>query len=129
MNTTDQELLMFKTPALASVPNDVALKFRATLTTSALACTDTDDVIVSIDRQAATPDGYIFEQTARASVPPGQRVRLGIGTLRVRQQPVFPLVDRQQPVLGRDAAAAAGRSGRGRRANGRTDHGPRAGVA
>ncbi|UUZ50144.1 hypothetical protein LP420_09205 [Massilia sp. B-10] len=64
MNTTDQELLMFKTPALASVPNDVALKFRATLTTSA-ACTDTDDVIVSIDRQAATPDGYIFEQTAR----------------------------------------------------------------
>jgi hypothetical protein len=64
MNTTDQELLMFKTPALSAVPNDVALKFRATLTTSA-GRTDTDEVIVSVDRQGATPDGYIFEQTAR----------------------------------------------------------------
>ncbi|HEU4777732.1 MAG TPA: hypothetical protein VFS95_12985 [Telluria sp.] len=64
MDTKDQNLLMFKTPALPQVANDVALKFRATMTTSA-GRTDSDEVIVSIDRQGATPDGYIFEQTAR----------------------------------------------------------------
>lgn len=64
MNTEDRNVLMFKAPALAAVPNDIALKFRATMTTSS-GRTDSDEVIVSIDRQAATPDGYIFERTAR----------------------------------------------------------------
>lgn len=64
MNTADQQVLMFKAPLLAAVPNDVALKFRATMTTSS-GKTDSDEVIVSIDRQAATPQGYIFERTAR----------------------------------------------------------------
>lgn len=64
MNTTDPSVLMFKAPALSAVPNDIALKFRATMTTSA-GRTDSDEVIVSVDRQAALPDGYIFERTAR----------------------------------------------------------------
>ncbi|SHH17435.1 hypothetical protein [Massilia sp. CF038] len=64
MDTTDKSVLMFKSRDLADVPNDVALKFRATVTTST-GKTDSDDVIVSIDRQAATPNGYIFEHTAR----------------------------------------------------------------
>ena len=61
MNTTNQRLLFFKAPAST---NDVALKFRATMTTSS-GKVDSDDVIVSIDRQAAAPNGYIFERTAR----------------------------------------------------------------
>jgi hypothetical protein len=61
MDTTDQRLLMFKAPDSAT---DVALKFRATMTTSSNKV-DSDEVIVSIDRQAAKPNGYIFERTAR----------------------------------------------------------------
>jgi hypothetical protein len=60
-NTDDQRVLMFKAPESSS---DVALKFRATMTTSS-GKVDTDDVIVSVDRQAPTPNGYIFERTAR----------------------------------------------------------------
>lgn len=60
-NTEDQRVLMFEAPASAT---DVALQFRATMTTSS-GKVDTDDVIVSIDRQAPTPNGYIFERTAR----------------------------------------------------------------
>ena len=62
MNTDDQNVLIFKTPLTANV--DSALKFRATMTTSSNKV-DSDDVIVSIDRQAATPNGYIFKNTAR----------------------------------------------------------------
>jgi hypothetical protein len=61
MNTDDQRVMMFKAPDSAT---DVALKFRATMTTSG-GTVDTDDVIVSIDRQASKPNGYIFERTAR----------------------------------------------------------------
>jgi hypothetical protein len=61
MDTTDQRLLMFKAPESTT---DVALKFRATMTTSS-GKVDSDEVIVSIDRQAAKPNGYIFERTAR----------------------------------------------------------------
>lgn len=61
MNTDNQRVLMFKAPASTT---DVALKFRATMTTSS-GKVDSDDVIVSIDRQADTPNGYIFERTAR----------------------------------------------------------------
>jgi len=78
MDTTDKQLLTFKSPALGAVPNDIALKFRATMTTSA-GRTDSDEVIVSVDRQPATPDGYIFEQTAR--VHPFRQVSAYAGTL------------------------------------------------
>ncbi len=61
MNTTTPRVMMFTAPASTT---DVALKFRATMTTSS-GKVDTDDVIVSLDRQAATPDGYIFQRTAR----------------------------------------------------------------
>ncbi|MBC7453629.1 MAG: hypothetical protein H7335_07985 [Massilia sp.] len=61
MNTKDQRVLMFKAP---DVTADVALRFQATMTTSS-GKTDIDDVIVSVDRQAAQPDGYIFARTAR----------------------------------------------------------------
>ena len=61
MNTKDQRVLMFKAP---DVTADVALRFQATMTTSS-GKTDTDDVIVSIDRQGAQPDGYVFARTAR----------------------------------------------------------------
>ena len=62
MNTDDQNVLIFKTPTTATI--DSALKFRATMTTSS-GKVDSDDVIISIDRQAATPNGYIFKNTAR----------------------------------------------------------------
>jgi hypothetical protein len=55
-------VLIFGAPESAAV--DTVLKFRATLTTT-LGKVDSDDVIVSIDRQAATPNGYIFKNTAR----------------------------------------------------------------
>ena len=61
LTTDDQRVLMFKAPAAAA---DVALRFQATMTTSS-GKIDTDDVIVSIDRQAAQPDGFIFDATAR----------------------------------------------------------------
>ena len=62
MVTSEDNVLMFKTPTTTEV--DTALKFRATMATSS-GKVDTDDVIVSVERQAATPDGYIFERTAR----------------------------------------------------------------
>ncbi len=62
MNTDDDNVLIFKAPASATV--DSALTFRATMTTTS-GKVDSDDVIVSIDRQAATPNGYIFKNTAR----------------------------------------------------------------
>ncbi|WP_426100416.1 hypothetical protein [Massilia sp. TSP1-1-2] len=62
MNTDDQDVMIFTTPATASV--DSTLVFRATMTTTS-GKVDSDDVIVSIDRQAATPNGYIFKNTAR----------------------------------------------------------------
>ena len=61
MNTDNQRLLMFKAPEVTA---DVALRFQATMTTSS-GKVDVDDVIISIDRQAAKPDGFIFERTAR----------------------------------------------------------------
>ena len=61
MNTNNQRVMMFKAPESGA---DAALKFRATMTTSS-GKVDTDDVIVSIDRQAARPGDYIFERTAR----------------------------------------------------------------
>ena len=61
MNTNNQRVMMFKAPDSSA---DVALKFRATMTTGS-GKVDTDDVIISIDRQSAKPDGYIFERTAR----------------------------------------------------------------
>ena len=62
MVTSEDNVLMFKTPTTIEV--DTALRFRATMTTSSRTV-DTDDVIVSVDRQAATPDGYLFEKAAR----------------------------------------------------------------
>ena len=62
MNTDDRNVLIFTTPATAAV--DSALTFRATMTTTS-GKVDSDDVIVSVDRQAATPNGYIFKNTAR----------------------------------------------------------------
>ena len=61
LDTTDQRVMMFKAPA---VPADTALRFRATMTTTS-GKVDTDDVLVSIDRQAAAPADHIFERTAR----------------------------------------------------------------
>lgn len=62
MNTDDQNVLIFTAPAKSEI--DAALKFRATMTTTS-GKVDSDDVIVSIDRQAATPNGYLFKNTAR----------------------------------------------------------------
>ena len=61
MDTKDQRVMMFKAPAVAA---DTALRFRATMTTSS-GKVDTDDVLVSIDRQGAAPADSIFERTAR----------------------------------------------------------------
>ena len=61
MTVEDNTLMMFTAPDVAA---DTALRFRATLTTSA-GRQDVDDVLVTVDRQGATPDGYIFESTAR----------------------------------------------------------------
>ncbi len=64
IDTTDKALLTFTAPMLGTGVADVALKFRATLTTSG-GKTDTDDVIVSLDRQAPVPANAIFDATAR----------------------------------------------------------------
>ena len=61
MDTTNERVMMFKAPDSGA---DVALKFRATMTTGS-GKVDSDDVIISVDRQPAKPDGYIFERTAR----------------------------------------------------------------
>lgn len=61
MDTSTSRVLMFKAPSVAL---DTALKFRATLTTSS-GRVDSDDVIVSIDKQAAKPVDEQFDRTAR----------------------------------------------------------------
>ncbi len=64
VNTSDQNVLTFRTPAEAAVTVDTALRFRATMTTSS-GTVDSDDVIVNIERQAATPNNFIFRNSAR----------------------------------------------------------------
>lgn len=61
MDTSDQQVLIFTTP---NVTTDTLLKFRATMTTAS-GKVDYDDVAIGIDHQAATPNGAIFDQTAR----------------------------------------------------------------
>ncbi|MES2152763.1 MAG: hypothetical protein V4508_23550 [Pseudomonadota bacterium] len=61
MNTDDRQLLMFKSP---KVSVDAVLRFRALMTTSS-GRQDSDTVMVSVEHQAATPNGYIFASTAR----------------------------------------------------------------
>jgi hypothetical protein len=61
MDTTNNRLLMFKTP---KVSTDTILKFRAVMTTSS-GGKDQDDVTVGIETQAAKPNGYMFESTER----------------------------------------------------------------
>lgn len=62
INKTVENVLLIQAPASAAA--DTAFKFRATMTTM-LGKVDFDEVIVSVDRQAATPNGYIFKNTAR----------------------------------------------------------------
>ena len=59
-DTTDERVLMFRAPTVAS---DTALKFRATMTTST-GRQDADDVVIAIERQALHPDA-LFDMTAR----------------------------------------------------------------
>jgi hypothetical protein len=61
MDTTDNQLLMFKAP-VTSV--DTALKFRAVMTTSS-GHQDQDDVMVGVESQAAKPNYYVFDTTER----------------------------------------------------------------
>jgi hypothetical protein len=61
MDTTNNKLLMFKTPATAV---DTVLRFRAVMTTSS-GKQDQDDVTVGVETQAAKPNGYMFESTER----------------------------------------------------------------
>lgn len=61
MNTDDQNVMMFTAPAAAA---DTALRFRATLTTSS-GRTDSDDVIVTLDRETPSNGDSIFESAAR----------------------------------------------------------------
>jgi hypothetical protein len=61
MDTTDNRLLMFKTP---KVDADTVLKFRAVMTTSA-GRQDQDEVTIGVETQAALPDGYMFASTER----------------------------------------------------------------
>lgn len=61
MDTADQRLLMFKSPA---TDVDTVLKFRAVMTTSS-GRQDVDDVVVGVESQGARPDGYMFEATER----------------------------------------------------------------
>jgi hypothetical protein len=61
MDTTNNRLLMFKTP---NVTADTVLKFRATMTTSS-GRQDYDEVLIGVDFQGAKPNGYLFESTER----------------------------------------------------------------
>ncbi len=61
MDTTDQRLLMFKSPKVTA---DTVLKFRALMTTSS-GRTDSDEVTVGVEVQAAKPNGYLFTSTER----------------------------------------------------------------
>ncbi|MES2015701.1 MAG: hypothetical protein V4484_04335 [Pseudomonadota bacterium] len=60
-DTYDPAVLMIQAPVTGA---DVALKFRATMTTTK-GIVDTDEVIVSLDRQAAPHTDAIFDVTAR----------------------------------------------------------------
>jgi hypothetical protein len=75
MDTTDNRLLMFKSP---KVDADTVLKFRAVMTTSA-GRQDQDEVTVGVETQAALPDGYMFTSTER--VHPYRSGALYSGTL------------------------------------------------
>ncbi|MBZ2206689.1 hypothetical protein [Massilia soli] len=55
MNTSDERVLMFRAPTVAS---DTALKFRATMTTS-LGRQDADDVIIAVERQTLAKDSLL----------------------------------------------------------------------
>lgn len=61
MDTTDNKLLMFKSP---KVDADTVLTFRAVMTTSS-GRSDQDDVMVGVETQAAKPNGYMFASTER----------------------------------------------------------------
>ncbi|RSZ56076.1 hypothetical protein EJB06_25905 [Massilia atriviolacea] len=62
MDTANRQLLMFKAPASAT---DVALRFRATMTTSA-GVTDSDEVLIGLDPQAPGNADTLFDTpTAR----------------------------------------------------------------
>lgn len=61
MNTSEAQLLMFKTPAVSA---DTVLKFRATLTTIR-GRQDTDEVAVAVERQTIASQGVMFDSTAR----------------------------------------------------------------
>jgi hypothetical protein len=61
VDTTNNKLLMFKTPKTAV---DTVLKFRAVMTTSS-GRQDQDDVSIGVETQAAKPNGYMFEATER----------------------------------------------------------------
>jgi hypothetical protein len=60
LDPDDKSLMMFKAPASSK---DATLTFRATMTAGGKV--DTDDVIISLDRQAAAPTDAIFDITAR----------------------------------------------------------------
>lgn len=61
MDTTNNRLLMFKTPKTAT---DTVLKFRALMTTNS-GRQDFDDVTIGVEAQAAKPNGYVFDATER----------------------------------------------------------------
>ncbi|HEX8610750.1 MAG TPA: hypothetical protein VF800_05620 [Telluria sp.] len=62
MDTANRQLLMFKAPASST---DAALRFRATMTTSA-GVTDSDEVLISLDQQAPGNTDTLFDApTAR----------------------------------------------------------------
>ena len=61
MDTSTARVLMFTSPKVTA---DTVLKFRAALTTSS-GQQDSDEVTVSVEAQAARPNGYLFEATER----------------------------------------------------------------
>ena len=61
MDTTNNRLLTFTAPKTAV---DTVLKFRAVMTTSS-GRQDQDEVIVGVETQAAKPNYYLFDSTAR----------------------------------------------------------------
>lgn len=75
MDTTDNRLLMFKTPKVSA---DTVLRFRALMTTSS-GREDFDEVMVGVETEAAKPNGYVFESTER--VHPYRNAALYTGVL------------------------------------------------
>jgi hypothetical protein len=61
MDTTNNRLLMFKAP---KTDTDIVLKFRAVMTTSS-GRQDQDEVMVGVETQGATPNGFMFDSTER----------------------------------------------------------------